>query len=70
MADDRRNQQVTLGCGTLLLIALIVAMFSHPGVSDLQREVHGLRSDVGELKKTVDGQSAEIRALREKLEKK
>jgi hypothetical protein len=69
MADEKRTQQVTLGCGTLILIAVIVALFSHPGVGDLEREVRNLRSDVGELKKTVEAQSAEIKALRTKLEK-
>lgn len=69
MADEKRTQQATLGCGTLILIAVIVALFSHPGVSDLEREVRNLRSDVGELKKAVEAQSAEIKALRTKLEK-
>jgi hypothetical protein len=69
MADEKRTQQATLGCGTLILIAVIVALFSHPGVGDLEREVRNLRSDVGELKKAVEAQSAEIKALRTKLEK-
>jgi hypothetical protein len=68
MADEKRSQQATLGCGTLILIALIVAIFSHPGVGDVEREVRNLRSEVGELKKSVDAQSAEIKALRAKLE--
>lgn len=70
MADERRNQQVTLGCGTLIVIAFIVSMFSHPGVSNVESEVRHLRNDVKELKSAIDGQSDEIRALREKLEKK
>jgi hypothetical protein len=69
MADEKRTQQATLGCGTFILIALIVAIFSHPGVSNLEREVHGLRSEVGELRKSIDAQSTEIRALRERIEK-
>jgi len=68
MADGDRTQHVTLGCGTLILIALIVLFFSRPGMSDVEREVHGLRSDVGELKKTIETQSAEIKALRKELE--
>jgi hypothetical protein len=68
MADDDRTQHVTLGCGTLILIALIVLFFSRPGIGDLEREVRGLRSDVGELKKTIETQSAEIKALRERLD--
>jgi Sec-independent protein translocase protein TatA len=70
MADDRRTQHVTLGCGTLILIALIVSIFSgRPGLEDLGREVRGLRSDIGELKKTIEAQSAQIKALHDRTEK-
>jgi Sec-independent protein translocase protein TatA len=69
MADDKRTQQVSLGCGTLILIALIVLIFSGRGTGDLEREVHGLRSEVGELKKSVEAQTAEIKALQQKLDK-
>lgn len=67
MADDKRSQQVSLGCGTLILIALIVLLFSGPGNGDLEREVRGLRSEVGNLKQSVEAQSAEIRQLRDRL---
>jgi hypothetical protein len=69
MADEKRTQQATLGCGTLILIALIVMFFSRPGMGDLEREVRGLRSEVGELRKSIDAQSTEIKALRERIEK-
>lgn len=69
MADDKRTQQVSLGCGTLILIALIVLIFSGRGTGDLERVVHGLRSEVGELKKSVEAQTAEIKALQQKLDK-
>jgi Sec-independent protein translocase protein TatA len=69
MADDKRTQQVSLGCGTLILIALIVLIFSGRGTGDLEREVHGLRSEVGELKKAVEAQTGEIKLLQQKLEK-
>jgi hypothetical protein len=70
MADDRRTQQVTLGCGTLILIALIVSIFSgRPGLGDLEQEVRGLRSDIGELKNTIEAQSAQIKALHDRTEK-
>jgi len=69
MADENRTQHATLGCGTLILIALIVMFFSRPGIGDLEREVHGLRSEVGELKKSIEAQSIEFKALRDELEK-
>jgi hypothetical protein len=69
MASDNRTQQVSLGCGTLILIAVIVSMFSGRGTDNLEREVHGLRSEVRELKKSVEAQTAEIKSLQQKLDK-
>lgn len=69
MADDKRTQQATLGCGSLILIALIVIFFSRPGIRDLEHEVKALRTEVGELKKSIDTQTQEIRVLQNKVEK-
>ena len=69
MASENRTQQVSLGCGTLILIAVIVSMFSNRGTGDLEREVQGLRSEVRELKKSVEAQTAEIKSLQQKLDK-
>jgi hypothetical protein len=43
--------------------------FSRPGRQELQREVQSLRTEVGELKKTIEVQSNEMKLLREHLEK-
>ncbi len=67
MADDKRAQHATLGCGTLILIALIVMFFSRPGITNLEQDVHSLRSEIGDLKKTVEDQTHEIKRLRERL---
>ena len=69
MSDDNRSQQATLGCGTLILIALIVMIFSGGGTKDLEREVKDLKTEVGALKKAVESQTDEIHALREKVGK-
>jgi hypothetical protein len=69
MADQKRTQQATLGCGTLVLIALMVLFFSRPGVTDLEREVRGLRSEVADLKRAVDAQTNDIKRLHGRLEK-
>ena len=63
-----KQQGVSLGCGTLILIALIVLIFGGRGVDDLQREVRALRSEVGELKKSVDAQAGEIKVLQQKID--
>ena len=69
MVDEKRTHQATLGCGTLILIALIVLFFSRPGLGDLERDVRALRSEVGVVKKAVQAQTNEIKEMREKLNK-
>jgi hypothetical protein len=67
MSDSIREHRVQLGCGTLIVIALIVMFFSRTDTNDLENEVRGLRSEVAEIKKLIEAQSGEIRQLREKL---
>lgn len=69
MTENNQSQQVSLGCGTLILIALIVIFFSNQGVDDLEREVRRLRSEVAELKTLVEDQTKQIKLLQEKLDK-
>jgi hypothetical protein len=64
-----KGQEVSLGCGTLILIALIVLIFGRAGTGDLERELRGLRSEVSELKLAVEAQTRQIRALQDKLDK-
>lgn len=69
MADDNRTQQVSLGCGTLILIALIVLLFSGGGVDEVKREIESLRSEIVQLKNAVASQTGEISTLRRTLER-
>jgi Sec-independent protein translocase protein TatA len=69
MADDKRTQHVSLGCGTLILIALIVLIFSRHGLAGLRTDVQDLCSEIGELKKAVASQTDQIKSLQERLDK-
>ena len=62
------TRPATLGCGTLLLIGIVVAVFSRPGLSDLESQVSHLQSTVEELKKLSKTQTNEIRELRAVIE--
>jgi hypothetical protein len=64
-----KGQEVSLGCGTLILIALIVSFVGRGGTEDLTREVGELRSGMGQLKKAVEAKTEAIKALQDKLEK-
>ena len=68
MADANRSQQVNLGCGTLILIALIVLIFSGRGGDEVKREIQSLDSTVQQMKSAIDLQSDQIKALRQTLE--
>ena len=57
-----------VGCGTLLLIGLVVAIFSRSGSNELQSQVSEMRSEIQELKKASDAQTGEIRELRKAVE--
>ncbi len=59
---------VGLGCGTLLLIGLVVAIFSRPGLNEFESRVSEMRSAVEDLKKASAAQTGEIRELRKAVE--
>lgn len=61
------GQHVNLGCGTLILIALIVLIFGRNGTGDLEREVKNLSSKIEQLEAAVKTQTSEIKSLEEKL---
>jgi len=64
------TQKATLGCGTLILIAIIVAIFSNSGSKDVERGLDDLRRDVQNLKKSIDAQSQQIRDLHDMFKKR
>jgi peptidoglycan hydrolase CwlO-like protein len=70
MANDTpMQQQATLGCGSLILIALIVIIFSQSGAKELEKDVKALSGEVKSMKQSVEMQSTQIKELRESIEK-
>lgn len=76
MADDRSSQTVSLGCGTLILIALIVLIFGRGGTEQLESEVRALKGDVaqlsteiGDLKGAVARQSEQLNEIEKAIER-
>jgi type II secretory pathway component PulM len=58
-----REQSVSLGCGTLILIAIIVMIFSSSNDQDIERELKQLKSEVQLLKSAVEAQTTELQKL-------
>lgn len=49
-----QGQEVSLGCGTLIIIALIVIFFAGDDNKDLERELRTLRNEVVELRTSIE----------------
>jgi type II secretory pathway component PulM len=64
MTDGSQGQTANLGCGTLILIALIVMIFTRPATEELEREVQRLTTDVGQLREAVDKLRDDVGSLR------
>jgi hypothetical protein len=71
MPSDQ-SQKVQLGCGTLILIALIVLFFSNGGNrgsnTDLENKIRDLSKEVHQLRSSIESQTQEIHVLQSKLD--
>jgi thiol-disulfide isomerase/thioredoxin len=64
-----QGQKASLGCGTLILIALIVMIIGNMGGQDAATKIGNLQTDVQRLEKTVAEQSVKIDAMERTLSK-
>ena len=64
------NQKATLGCGTLILIALIVMTFSgtHTHSSGNKQELRQLQTEIRTLQSMVQAQHRTIQELQRTIE--
>lgn len=67
MSEGDRSQPVSLGCGTLILICLIVLIFSGGQSEELEKELRNLRQEIVTLNTTVNNQTMEISKLQEEV---
>jgi prefoldin subunit 5 len=61
---------VNLGCGTLILIALIVLIFSGRPVDnsrEVKNDIQRLQSQIGTLQKTIEDQTAKLSQLEQQV---
>jgi hypothetical protein len=61
------NQKSTLGCGTLILIALIVLIFGNASSHECADEVKRLSQDIKALQTTVSTQTQAIKRLENEM---
>jgi hypothetical protein len=58
-----RATPVNLGCGTFIVIAIIVAMFSQSGIDDVEDDLKDLRSEVQQLRDDIQSQTEMLRQM-------
>lgn len=59
------NRSVQLGCGTLILIIIIVVVFGNVAAQDLQRDMAALRDEMRALRDSVQVLRKTVEELRE-----
>lgn len=66
------NQKVSLGCGTLILIALIVMIFSHKPKTDpvILNKLDNIHREVSELKFQVRNLQDSVEVMKQILNKR
>jgi len=65
----REDRGVQLGCGTLLIILLIVIFFGNRGLDDLEDRLTKLDAKVDALQLEIRGLRASVDRLREEVRK-
>jgi cell division protein FtsL len=63
----QNDQRATLGCGTLILIALIVLIFGNMSGDRADRRINELNQNIQNLDMKVQQQSQEIKELRKDI---
>ncbi len=69
MDELNPDRRATLGCGTLILIALIVIIFSKGGSDELGKELRKTTTRLESLEKGIGDQKAQLDQLRATLER-
>ncbi|MEM1083615.1 MAG: hypothetical protein AAGI48_05795 [Verrucomicrobiota bacterium] len=68
MSQPDNSTKASLGCGSLILIAIIVLIFSRSGDTEkLEQELRDARSEIKELKAEVAEQSATLSRIENAL---
>ena len=68
MTVEEHSQKVSLGCGTLILIALIVMIFGSGKTDEIEDELRGLTAEIGELKTSIRLQTNQLTVLQKKVD--
>ena len=58
----------TLGCGTLILIGIVVALFTRTGFKNIEQRLTRLEHSIDSLQIVIAAQTDELRQLRAALE--
>ncbi len=66
-SDGHGDKAVSLGCGTLIIIALIVVFLGRPDLGPLENEIVGLREEIYDLREEVTTLNTQVNLLRSEV---
>ncbi|MFC7338229.1 hypothetical protein ACFQY0_13630 [Haloferula chungangensis] len=69
MTPPDNSTKASLGCGSLILIAIIVLIFSNGKNDEVEKQLRDTRSELKELKAEVVTQSATLSRIEDELKK-
>lgn len=69
MTSPDSSAKASLGCGSLILIAIIVLIFSNGKNEELEKQLRDTRSEIKELKAEVATQSSTLSRIEDSLRK-
>ena len=67
MAQENNSQNATLGCGTLILIGIIVLFVTQGGFGGVDKSVTQLRGTVEQLRSDIDRLERKVDTLIERM---
>lgn len=68
MDEFNTDRRASLGCGTLILIALIVIIFSKGGIGEVEEGLRKSTTKLENLEKAISDQSAQLESIRSIVE--
>jgi septal ring factor EnvC (AmiA/AmiB activator) len=69
MTTPDNNTKASLGCGSLILIAIIVLIFSNGKNDEMEVELRGARTSIKSLESEIEAQSDTLSRIEDELKK-
>lgn len=69
MTNPDNNTKASLGCGSLILIAIIVLIFSNGKNEEMENQLRGAQTSIKNLESEIETQSDTLSRIEDELKK-